>query len=134
MHHKVAVANAYSLREQAQAIPLGRRQYEHSSSKAAFLVAAKAFIDCAVTAAKEKQTYYRIAGYCFANHGDNEKAAQAYLNAEEYTLAAQLYRMDGRFEDAIHVIENHREKMEPDVVENILGVVRLVYFRNFEQE
>lgn len=134
MYHKAAVANAYYLRGQAQTIPSGHCQYEDSSSKAAFLVAAKAFVDCAVTAAKEKRTYYRIAGECFASHGDNEKAAQAYLNAEEYTRAAKLYRMDGRFEDAIHVIENHREKMEPDVVENILGVIRLVYFRNFEQE
>jgi hypothetical protein len=134
MHREVAVANAYSLREKAQRMPSVHRQLQDSPSKAAFLVAAKAFIDCAVAATKEKRAYYKIAGDCFDNHGDHKKAAQAYLNAEEYTLAAQLYRKDGRFEDAIQVIQVHREDMESNVVESILGVARLVYFRNFEQE
>jgi hypothetical protein len=134
MRREVAVANAYSLREQARTIPLGLRQNEDAPSKAAFFVAAEAFIKCADAATKEKRAYYRIAGECFVNHGDNNKAAQVYLDAEEYTLAAQLYRKEGRFDDAIRVIQAYRDMIQPNVVESILDVVRLVYFRHFEQE
>src|ERR1700736_2747429 len=44
MHREVGVANAYSLREQARKISLVHRQ---DSAKAAFLVAAEAFVECA---------------------------------------------------------------------------------------
>src|ERR1700683_3352895 len=98
MHREVAVANAYCLRDQARIIPSGHRQ-----SEAAFLKAAEAFIECAVAATKEKRAYYRAAGECFVKYGDNDRAAKAYLCAEEYTLSAQLYRKEGSFDDAVYV-------------------------------
>lgn len=134
MLREVAVADAYSLREQARTITSRHRQDEATPSKAAFLVAAEAFVKCAVAAPKETRAYYRIAGECFVNHGDNLKAAQVYLDAEEYTIAAQLYRKEGHFDDVVHVVRSYRDRMQPNVVESILNIVRLFYLRNFELE
>src|ERR1700691_6117195 len=53
MHREVAVANAYRLRDQARIIPSAHDQRED-----AYIVAAEAFIECAVTATKEKRAYY----------------------------------------------------------------------------
>jgi hypothetical protein len=125
MDREVAVAKAYSLREQARAMPSGHHHHE---------TAANAFIACAIAATKEKRAYFRIAGDCFASHGDDVKAAMAYLNGKEYTLAAERYRKAGRFDDAVNIIKAHRQEMPLKIVESIVGVARLVYFRNFELE
>jgi hypothetical protein len=131
-HREVAVANAYSLREGAQKMTSAHRHDKDPA--AAFLAAAEAFMECAVAATREKRAYYRIAAECFVKHGNNYKAAKAYLDAEEYTLAAQLYRKDGHFDDAVHIITAHRDKMLSNVVESILDVARLVYLRDSKQE
>lgn len=126
MHREVAVANAYSLREQARVLPSGYHQ------KAAFLLGAQSFIECANSAKKEKNAYFRIAGECFVSHGDNDKAAQAFHDGEAYTLAAKLYRKGGRLDDAISIIRAHQNQMQAEVVDSIVGVARILYFKNFE--
>jgi len=100
----------------------------------AFLATAEAFMECAIAATREKQAYYRITVECFVKHGNNYKAVKAYLDAKEYTLAAQLYRKDGHFDDAVHIITAHRDKMPLNVVESILDIACLVYFRDSKQE
>jgi hypothetical protein len=133
MDREVAAARAYSLREQARTMPL-RNHHEDTRAKAAFLVAAEAFLDCALAATKEKRAYFRIAGDCFVSHGDDVKAARAYLDGKEYTLAAERYRKAGLFDDAVRIIKAHGQEMPLKVVESIIGVARIVYFRDFELE
>lgn len=132
LHREVDVCHAYSLRERARAVPVSPHKNGDALSKAAFLAAAEAFIDCAAAAFKdgERRGYLRIAGECYAQNDDNSKAAQAFFNAQEYTLAAQCYRKAGCFDDAIGVIQSHKEEILPEVVESIVDVVRLVYLRD----
>ena len=54
MDREVAVVRAYSLREQAQTMPV-RNHHEDTRAKAAFLVAADAFLDCALAATKKNE-------------------------------------------------------------------------------
>jgi tetratricopeptide (TPR) repeat protein len=132
LHREVDVCRAYSLREHARAVPISPQKNGDALAKAAFVVAAEAFMGCAAVAFKdmERQGYFRIAGECYLKNEDNPRAAQAFRNAKEYTLAAQHYRKAGLFDDAIQVIESHREDILPDVAESIVDVVRLVYFRD----
>ncbi|KAI6046365.1 hypothetical protein EDC04DRAFT_2598161 [Pisolithus marmoratus] len=47
---------------------------------------------------REKLQYYRTAAECYIRAAENCKAADAYMNAEEYELAAKCYRQ-GRQDD-----------------------------------
>jgi hypothetical protein len=134
MHREVAVANAYSLREKAQTLPIGNNQHENASTKVAFLDAAEAFVECANAATKEKRTYFRVAGNCFANGEDPGRAAESYLKGEEYDLAAEQYRQAGYFDDAIRIIKTHSQTMSSKVVDSIKGIARLYYFKSSEVE
>lgn len=131
LHREVDVCRAYSLRERAQSVPISSQKNGDALAKAAFVAAAEAFITCAEAASKdmERRGYFRIAGECYIKNDDNSRAAELFLRAKEYTLAAQHYRKAGLFDVAVEVIQTHREDIPPDVVESIVDVARLVYFR-----
>ncbi len=74
------------------------------------------------------------AGYCFEHCGEDRKAAQAYLNAEEFTLAAKLYRKSGLFDEAVDVVQSHKDQIPQDVVDGIIGVARLFYFKSSQDD
>ena len=122
-----AVANAYYLREGARTKPIDRRG--SSSSTSAFLAAANAFVDSAKRAITEKNAYYRIAAQCYVDAGLDSEAAWAYVQAMEYTLAAQHYRKAGEFEKAVELIKSHGPKMQAEVVESIVDVSKLYFLR-----
>ena len=122
-----AVAHAYCLREVARTTPVTRG--DTSNQVIAFVTAAEAFIASAQAAVTEKKAYYRIAAQCYVDSGEDYKAAEAYLLATEYTLAAQHFRKAGKFEEAVNVIKQHKERMQVDVVERIVDVSRLYFLR-----
>ena len=124
MRREVDVANAHFLREQAYR--------SGSTSKKLFLDAAKAFLNCASAAIKDKEivAYFINAGKCFASYGNNTEAAKAFYSGKEYTLAAQYYRADGLFDDAVHVIQAHRRDMQSDVADKIYDIARIYYFQD----
>ena len=122
-----AVAHAYYLREVARTTPVTRR--DTSTQAVAFIAAAEAFITSAQAAVTEKKAYYRIAAQCYVDSDEDYKAAEAYLLATEYTLAAQHFRKAGKFEEAVNVIKQHKERMQVDVVERIVDVSRLYFLR-----
>lgn len=128
---EVAIADAYYLREQARATPLGAGPAAVARSRA-FLAAAEAFLICAEDAKKEKRAYFRNAAGCFERGGDNGRAASAYVCAEEYTAAAKLYRDLGQFDEAVRVIKTYKQNMDADVVQDIVDHSRLFYFRGQE--
>lgn len=131
MQREADIAKAYSLRRKALAMPLGTRS-ERTLRTKAFLAAAEAYIHCFSVAITddEKHDYPLLAADCYVNSGDNQKAADAYLDAKEYTLATQHFRKAGKFDNAVDVIRNHEEHIDSDVIENIMDVARLEYIRN----
>lgn len=119
-----AVAEAYCLRDQARGT---EPRSDDTKRVSAFTRAAEAFWSSADAAVKEKTTYFRIAGECYEECGNDVLAAYAYQNAAEYTRAAQLYRKVGMFDEAVAVVKGHN--VTPDVAESIIDVSRLEYAR-----
>ncbi|PCH33059.1 hypothetical protein WOLCODRAFT_14494 [Wolfiporia cocos MD-104 SS10] len=129
---KKAIAKAYYLRHRASIGPL-----QSQSQSTAFLAAANAFQQCAQDESleKERTVYFRIAAECFESGGDDERAASSYYCAGDYASAAKLYLKRSKFDHALDVIKNHRQRIPTDVVDRVLGVLRIVYLReeNFDK-
>ena len=124
MRREVDIANAHFLREQANT--------SGGTSKKPFLDAAEAFLNCASAAmkVKEKIIFLNNAGGCFVGYGDHGRAAKAFYAGKDYTLAAQHYGTGGLFDEAVHVIQTHREDIESDVANKIYHIARIHYFQD----
>ncbi|KAI6022557.1 hypothetical protein EDC04DRAFT_2936725 [Pisolithus marmoratus] len=125
MPREVRVAEAYHLRELARAkmgISLPSEQFR------VFAKAADAFVNCANEApGEETLQYYRTAAECYVRAAEDRKAADAYLNAEEYELAVKLYRKAGIFDKTVDVLKSHSKKISRDCADELLTVCRLYY-------
>ncbi len=124
------VAVVYCLREQARAKPVPRRGVDPIRA-AAFIQAAEQFHQSATkaTTRSEMRAYYRIAAECFAEAGDDRRAAKAYLDAMEYTRSAQYYRKAGLFDEAVEVVKKYSDEIPAPVAESIIMVAKMHYFR-----
>ncbi|KAF8838026.1 hypothetical protein BDN67DRAFT_972122 [Paxillus ammoniavirescens] len=122
---EVKVAKAYHLRELARAsigVTSPSKQHE------AFRIAAEAFRGCGENfKTKERLQYYRNAADCYIRAGDGHLAAEAYVNAEEYELAAKQFRKLGNFGKTLHLVNAHAEKMAQESADDLLMVCRLYY-------
>jgi hypothetical protein len=122
----VAICEAFHLREVARAkvgvAPLKAQQD-------AFLIAAGAFVGSGNDAppSKEKFQYYRNAADCYVRAGDDRKAADAYLNAREYDLAARRFRKVGLFDKTLEILNKHSQKISSESSEELYTVCRLFY-------
>lgn len=134
LSREAAVSNTYYLRHQARLIPAVESRKSQQTRIAAFLAAAEAFLECATAAvnAKEKRVYYRNAGDCFECAEDNYRAARAYIEAREFTIAAKLFRVCAKFDEAVDIVKRFRQEIDNDVAQNIFNVARLFYFRGGE--
>ena len=124
MRREVNIANAHFLREQAY--------MSGSISKKPFLDAGEAFLNCAFAAMKDKEKiiFFNNAGGCFVGYGDHGRAARAFYAGKDYTLAAQHYGTCGLFDEAVHVIQTHRQDIESDVADKIYHIARIHYFQD----
>jgi hypothetical protein len=122
----VAICEAFHLREVARA------KVGVASPKAqqnAFLTAADAFVASGNDAppSKEKIQYYRNAADCYVRAEDDRKAADAYLDAREYDLAARRFRKVGLFNKTLEVLHKHSQKIPSESLEELYTVCRLFY-------
>ena len=126
LDRETKVAEAYYAREQARA-----KVKDDTSRIPAFRAVAAQFRDCAAISnkRKEKSAYYRIAAECYLAATDIRRAAQAYLDAGEYTLSAQYFRKANAFDKAVEVVQTHEPFVDTDVAESILSVAKLYYCR-----
>lgn len=125
------VAHAYSLQQEALLLP------EHSDIRtSSFTLAAEAFIHCATSTlvSEEAKAYYRLAGRCFSEIGEHQRAGDMFLAACYYTGSAQAYRKANNFDDAVEVIQKHIDDVDPDVTESIISVAKLHYFKEHQVE
>ncbi|KAF7367508.1 UvrD-like helicase ATP-binding domain-containing protein [Mycena sanguinolenta] len=129
---QAAMAGAYYLRAEARKASTATTRQAIQDRNTAFLQAAAAFMDCA----KEDGTlsYFRIAAECFEEADKKLQAAENYFNAQEYTRSTELYRKLGKFDEAVDILKNHREKIRPEVVTNVTNVARLFYFKEHKLE
>ena len=122
----VAICEAFHLREVARA-KVGVAPPK--AQEDAFLTAADAFMASGNDAppSKEKFQYYRNAADCYVRAGDDHKAADAYLDAREYDLAARRFRKLGLFDKTLEVLNKHSQKIPSESSEELYGVCRLFY-------
>ena len=136
LNREMAVSHTYYLREQARLTPTYGSKQSVLLREKAFAIAADAFLSCAVSATtvKEKKAYLRSAADSFENALDDFKAAHAYAEAEEFTIAAKLFRKCAKFDEAVAIVTDHRPFVEGEVAENIIDVAKLFYFKGGELE
>ncbi|KAG6330043.1 hypothetical protein ID866_9046 [Astraeus odoratus] len=144
MQREVKIAEAHYSRDLAWAT-VGTTP--PSQQQKAFSEAADAFVQCAGEArGKERLQYYYNAAECYVHAAENCKAADAYVCAEEYDLAAKHYRKAGIFDKTVDIIQAHADKMSRECADDLLAVCRLYYcskddvkppsslFSSFEEE
>jgi tetratricopeptide (TPR) repeat protein len=124
MPREMAIAEAYLLRETARALPGGSKILDVARATA-FSRAAVAFIACAEAATDEKTTYYRRAGECYVQAGQNFEAGHAFLNSKDYTDSARHYRKAQHFDEAVDVVQRH--EVDASFKETLIDVARLYY-------
>lgn len=124
------IAEAYSLRDQARLISTGSRSGDQAR-KSAFVKAAHAFKKSGEQAGAwaERLTYFRVAAECYSQAEDYCEGARAYLLAQDFNMAAATYRKAGLFDDAVAIIRDHANSMDPGVVKAVTDVARLEYLR-----
>lgn len=132
LHREVKVCKAYLLRKAARStvgVALLNVQQR------AFTAAADAFVECAAAATgNERRQYYRTSAYCYIRGGQDLKAADSYLKAEEFELAAKSYRKAGSFDRTLHVLTDHRAVIPEKTATELWMVCRLHYCsRNNDQ-
>lgn len=128
LQREMDIAIAYHLRERARLMQPGSR-HANAERAQAFAFAADAFLKCADAGGDDVQTYYRVAGDCYSHANDAKHAAQAYLSATEYTLAAQHYRKGGLFDEAVDVVQAHHDNVEPEFAHTLIDTARVFYLR-----
>ena len=122
----VAICGAFHRREVARA-KVGVAPLE--VQEGAFLAAALAFMVSAKDAppGKDKLQYYRNAADCYVRARDDRKAAEAFIDAQEYDLAAQRFRKAGLFDKTLEVLHKHSQKISSESSEELYTVCRLFY-------
>ncbi|KAJ7153648.1 P-loop containing nucleoside triphosphate hydrolase protein, partial [Mycena filopes] len=126
MPREAAVAQAYHLRELATQVPNGHREVD--AKKAAFLSAANAFVTCAENdVGTAGRIYLRRAGECFEHGGDIGKAIKAHSKARHFDRVVELYRTANQFDQAIDIIEGHRQDINPKLAEEVTSKARFFY-------
>jgi hypothetical protein len=126
---EAAVCDAYRLREKARSQP----NTEGASREKAFIKAAMAFNTCAQAAPlkweDERRAYYRNAGECFSEGRKFDEAGNNFVKAEEYTLAACVYRKGGNFDEMVEVLRLHGNSIDSNLVRSLTQVACMFYFK-----
>jgi tetratricopeptide (TPR) repeat protein len=124
------IANGYLLRELAQRTP----KHDKHTYIRAFARAANAFEMCARESAGAVKRFMRIAGQCYAEAGDDVKAAKAFLNADRFNEAALHFKNAALYDDAVSVVKLHREELHPETLQSVVNVARLFYLKGSEAQ
>ena len=136
LEREVAVSHTYYLREQARLTPISTAKQAMLTRQKAFAVAAEAFLECSESSnnVKERKAYLRSAGDCFEHANEEYKAAEAYSKAEEYNLAAKLFRKCAKFDEAVSIVKSNPRHVDMAVAKTIIDVAKLFYFKGGELE
>jgi hypothetical protein len=125
LRREVKVCEAYLLRETARS---GVGMVLLDVQQKAFTSAAEAFADCGAAATgNERRQYYRTSADCYVRGGQVLKAADTYLKAEEFELAAKVYRRVGAFDRTLQVLTDHCSMIPEKIAADLWMVCRLHY-------
>ncbi|KAG1720128.1 uncharacterized protein EDB91DRAFT_1257152 [Suillus paluster] len=124
---EVKVCEAYLLRETARSsIGVASPNVQQK----AFITAADAFADCGAAATgNEKCQYYHTLAACYVRGGEDLKAADTYLVAQEFGLAVKRYRKAGSFDRTLCVLTDYCTMIPEETATALWTACRLYYCR-----
>ncbi|CAE6480843.1 unnamed protein product [Rhizoctonia solani] len=123
------IAAAYELRKQARLLQAAKSG-DRAARRAAFARAASDFRGCAILSKGKQQTScYLRAAECYLQAEDWKAAAEAFYSANDFDMAARNFRRAGCFEQAVGVVKNHKNNVQKNIADEIIGVARLEYLR-----
>ncbi|KAG8770099.1 hypothetical protein FRC12_004522 [Ceratobasidium sp. 428] len=118
------IAAAYQSRKEAWLL-YGKSADQHAWHDS-FAKAANSFLACATRAdGKQQVVCYLRAAECFLQTNDWKLAADAFVAAEEFSLAARNFCRAGCFNDAMDLIENYADRIQKDFANEITEMARL---------
>ncbi|OCH84449.1 hypothetical protein OBBRIDRAFT_891791 [Obba rivulosa] len=124
------VARAFRLRQEAISIPLPASGSSPARTRA-FISAAEQFARSArdATDIKDQREYLWQAARCWSIANENLKAAEAYLEVQEYGLSAQHFRLCNELDRAVDIVQEYSDFIDEGVANSIKHVARLHYLR-----
>ena len=130
---------AHSLQEDANGFPETGKAL---ARRIAYCKAADAYLKCARDAPSQEdaQDAFRNAGGCFRKAAESlgvkaeewGKAGDAYAAGKAFDSAVEMYRRGDLFDEAIRLIHRHKDRMDALLVESIIEVAKLHFFRKGE--
>ncbi|CAE7234107.1 unnamed protein product [Rhizoctonia solani] len=127
------IAAAYEARKQARLLQATKPS--DRETRAAFRHAAEKFLHCSKIATSKQQTScYLRAADCFVQAEEWKPAAQTFIMARDFGLAARCFRNGGYFDEAVETVQTHPEDIQRNVAEEIIKVARLEYLRTAQYE
>ncbi|KAG0703072.1 hypothetical protein DFH29DRAFT_804090 [Suillus ampliporus] len=127
LRREVKVCEAYLLREAARS-SVGVASL--NVQRRAFTTAADAFAHCGAAATgNEECQYYRTSADCYVRGGEDLKAADAYLKAQDFGPAAKRYRKAGSFDKTLHVLTDHGTMIPEETATDLWTACRIYYCR-----
>ncbi|KAF8594570.1 P-loop containing nucleoside triphosphate hydrolase protein [Ceratobasidium sp. AG-I] len=125
------IASAYQARKNARLLLAKDRQ----TRRAAFRDAAKNFLDCAILSKGKQQTScYLRAAECYLQAEEWKSAAESFLSANEFDQSAKNFRRAGCFSEAVGVVKQHRPDMTAGLADEIYGIARLQFLRKSQYQ
>lgn len=126
---ELAIAKAFQLREDAEAIP----HYQVVKRERAFISAAEAFVRCVNDASEREREwtdYHRIAAKCYAHGGDPRSAAKHYISANDLEKGVQQYESGGHYDHIVSLLESRRKDLSPVLQNRLIRVCRIHFYRH----
>ncbi|KAJ3877376.1 hypothetical protein F5051DRAFT_453113 [Lentinula edodes] len=127
---KVAIAEAYRLREKAE-----RSSLDKSNAKlrnAQFHEAAEAFYQCSRSARRKRiSDFVRLSGTCYEKAGEFLLAARNYNLARRFNDSVRCYRKADRYDEAVKIVQTETD-VEPSLVADTIRVAKMFYFNQVQ--
>ncbi|CAE6476647.1 unnamed protein product, partial [Rhizoctonia solani] len=93
------------------------------------------FLECSkIATSKQQNSCYLRAADCFAQAEEWKPAAETFILARDFGMAAKCFRNAGCFGEAVEIVQRHSEHIQENVAEAIKKVARLEYLRTAQYE
>ncbi|CAE6379695.1 unnamed protein product, partial [Rhizoctonia solani] len=128
------IASAYQARKDARLLLV--KSADRQTWRSAFKNAANDFLGCAfLSKGKQQISCYLRAAECYIQAEEWKLAAESYLSAEHFDLSARNFRRAGCFDEAVQIVKKYRHRLNSqDLVDEILGIARLEFLRKSEYQ
>ncbi|CAE6535633.1 unnamed protein product [Rhizoctonia solani] len=128
------ISGAYQARKDARLLLV--KSADRQRRRSAFKNAANDFLGCAfLSRGRQQISCYLRAAECYIQAEEWKLAAESYLSAENFDLSARNFRRAGCFDEAVQVVKQYRHRLKnQNLVEEILGIARLEFLRKSEYQ